>query len=226
MLYRVQPSAHIAIRKQAFWLSYVVQRKDFRDQAFLPSLDWWQYGPSVKWRMPVGPNADMEVDYTVRLQRYDEAVASNQSGSLVESNPTERHVVQRLDVDTFWRATSTMQWRFGYCFEKKDDRFEDFESWTGHCARSEMTRILLSRFVVRGAVLIENRHFDNRLGDSDATLRYNRLLWESAVGWYATPSITLFASVSNSKRVTNRTTGSDYRDFDILRFSSGLSFTY
>ncbi len=223
----MQPSAQFRTRNNSLIsINYVIERRNFREQEELNSLDWWQHGPSVKLRSPVGNRGTVEVDYAFRMQSYDEELASLRTGKDQDINPKERHRFDRVEFDAFFRPSSKVELLAGYCLERKEDSYVGFESWTNHCLRSGANARLGNRVTVRSVLSYDKRAYDNRRGDDGEKLSFSRITAEASLGYRLSGPLTLFGSVWTANRTTNRTTGDDFLDVGVFRMSTGLSFAY
>jgi hypothetical protein len=213
-------------RAHSLWVGYMVKRKDFREQSELGSLDWWKHGPSVQLRSRVGHSGDIEIDYTFRVQSYDEDPASLASGGESASNPDEEHFFHRVEVEGLWRSGPRLEARLGYAFERRDDRFQDFESWDDYGVSAGLTWVALSRLTVAASGGYHRREYDHRPADGAGTLEYDKFSTGLSVGAKLTPELGTYATMEYITRDTTRSTGLEYRDFDILKLVAGVSFAY
>jgi hypothetical protein len=225
--YEAVPSLKYNISKgNAIWFAYRLTRRNYSEQPTLVSLDYWLHGPSFRWRKALGPRGDFELDYAFRIQEYDEELASVVTGEELPANPTEEHHYHRLQAEFFWRPHSRLELDAGYEFETKDDRFESYESWDNDRLFALLTWRAKPKLTLRLAAALDDRDYDNRPGDGGSLLQYDKLTLEAAAGFALTEHITPYVALVLIDRDTNRSFGNDFRDYNINRFSAGVSFTY
>ena len=72
----------------------------------------------------------------------------------------------------------------------------------------------------------EHRDFDNRPSGGSGSLEYDKFFVSPAVRYKLSDRYALFSYYTFSDRDTNRNFGSDFRDFEIHSFLSGISFSF
>ena len=224
---RFQPSVQFAAgRRGSLALTWSTERVDFDEQPGLISLDYWQHGPSVRFRTRVGPIADLTAEYAFRMQRYDDELASLRTGQERPTNPVEKHNFDRLSVDARLQPVEVVSVIVGYGFERKDDRYVGFESWTDHGLRAGFESSIAPRITLGVGLRYDNRRYDNRLGDDGARLRYDLVVVEGSAALEMTEHLSLYATARSANRNTNRSFGSEFLDIKVSQVASGIAFTY
>ena len=224
---RFQPSVQFAAgRRGSLALTWSTERVDFDEQPGLISLDYWQHGPSVRFRTRVGPIADLTAEYAFRMQRYDDELASLRTGQERPTNPVEKHNFDRLSVDARLQPVEVISVIVGYGFERKDDRYVGFESWTDHGLRAGFESSIAPRITLGVGLRYDNRRYDNRLGDDGARLRYDLVVVEGSAALEMTEHLSLYATARSANRNTNRSFGSEFLDIKVSQVASGIAFTY
>ena len=62
--------------------------------------------------------------------------------------------------------------------------------------------------------------------DGNDILEYDKLTGAASVGYAIGQNVTAWASLDNSHRDTNRSTGLEFQDYDVVRFLVGVTFSY
>ena len=225
--YRLSPSLRYKLSKrQSVRLSFPVKLKDYEETTLENSLDWWEYGPVLKYRARWS-RAFLELSYAFSVRSYDDELASLADGSEVATNAEEEHHYNKLGIELGWRPTERLELFSGYRFRSKDDRFEGFESYDDHRWEIGFAATPRSEWAIRAKISYGKRDYDKRLGELPTEeLEYDKLRASLVARYQMSENLSFFARYSFSERDSNRSTGTSYRDYEVHRFFTGLSFGY
>ena len=78
-----------------------------------------------------------------------------------------------------------------------------------------------------GRLPAAQRDYDKRLGDIvTEQLEYDKLTASFLARYVVSSHLSLFATYSFADRDSNRSTGTSYRDYEVHRFFTGVSYGY
>jgi len=224
---RFQPSLQLAAgRRGSISIVWNTEWVDFNEQADLVSLDYWRYGPSLRFRTRMGQFSDLRAEYAFRVQNYDAELAALRTGEERPTNPVERHNFDRFSVNARIQPVEAIAVLAGYGFERKDDRYVGFESWTDYAIRAGLESTIGKRLTVGLGVKYNLRRYDNRLGDGQDHLHYELVVLEGSFNLQLIKNLSLYATARSANRDTNRSFGNEYRDFQVSQIASGIAFSY
>lgn len=214
-------------RNQDIRVSYTVEGRDYAETSDMPSLDWWKHGPRVAYDITPIKTVKLEAYYSFYVQRYLDNPASLDTGSELTTNPDEKHYFNKVGGGVGWTPRDDVSTSLSYTYKRKDDRFQDFESYSSHTAEMKVEWDPYSRWSIQLAGWFGHRDFDERPASDGGTLEYDR--WTAFFGnaYRITDHMTLFVDYEFDDRNTNRSTGfSTFRDYDVHRVLVGWSIAY
>ncbi len=225
--YRVSPKFRYRLSKrQSVSLSFPVKLKDYEETTLVNSLDWREYGPKHKYRARWSTSF-VELSYAVAVREYDEELASLANGALLATNPEEEHRYHKMGIELGWRPSENLELFGGYRFRKKDDRFEGFESYDDHGWRIGFAATPARAWSIRTEVSYSEREYENRHGEvPPEVLEYERLRGSLMAIYRMSKHLSFFARYSYSERDSNRSTGTQFRDYEHHKLFTGFSFGY
>lgn len=225
--YRVSPSVSYKLSKaQSVRLSFPVKMKDYEETSLETSLDWLEYGPTLKYRAK-WRRSFLELGYRFAMRSYDDEPASFADGSSAATNPEEEHRYHKLGLELGLRPSENLELFAGYQFKTKDDRFEGYESYDDHGWEIGFAATPRREWAIRAKLSYRQRDYDKRLGDvATEQLEYDRLTASLLARYVVSSHLSLFATYSFADRDSNRSTGTAYRDYDAHRFFTGVSYGY
>ena len=225
--YRASPSLRYRLgRGHSLRLSFPLKRKDYKETNLENSLDWWEAGSALTYRGR-GRRASIELGYEFVVRNYDEELASLSDGTLLATNPEEEHRYRKFALELGWRASDNLELFGGYRFKTKDDRFEGFESYEDRRWLLGVAATPRREWALRASVSYGQRDYDKRLGDVPTEeLEYDTLRASFLARYVVSGNLSLFARYGFLERDSNRSTGTSYRDYEIHRFFTGVSYGY
>ncbi len=212
---------------RALRLSYSAQRRDFVETQAQTSLDWWRHGPELSYRKRWDNGLRWELSYAFSFQSYDEEPAGNRFGAEPPGVPAERHHFHNADTELDIPLAKTLEIKLRYDFDRKDDRYQDFESYIGHSGKIELEWIPVDKWGLHTSMRYRKRDYDNRPGSLTRRLQYDR--WTALVlaSYQLSRHFTLFASYEIDYRDTNRIDiGNTFRDYLRHLVVTGVSAAY
>lgn len=216
------PSPHHSLQA-----SLSAQRRDYDETATLPSIDWWKYGPRVEYDYEPRKDLEFEVAYIFYAQNYDEEPSSDRSGFEDPSYPPEEHFLHNATAALAWEISSNADVTLGYRFRRKDDQFQQFESYSANSAEFEAEWTPASRWHLQSSARFEHRAFDNRIGEAGNDLHYDR--WTATfTGFYRVWSdLSLYLAYDFDTRDTNAVAGRlTYQDYTRHLVTGGVAVYY
>jgi len=209
-------------RDHRFRVGYRLKFKDFDETPGLNSLDWWSHGPRASYKWDFAEKADIEFGYSFGHQLYAEEPSSFSDSTELSTNPTERHFFHSADVEVGWDLSDRISFSGSTGWERKDDRFEDFESHnTIFVEASARLAGLGFEFSVEGDY--RRRWYDKRPNDGSGSLKYHKARGQFGVRRQLSDSIAIFATYDVLQRSTNRHEGINFRSYLIHQGSVGVS---
>lgn len=222
--YVVTPSLDLRFGEGRLRLAYRVRYRDYVSTAGLPALDFWQHGPTIKYRHDTSETTRVKFTYQFRQESYGSNPARTRTGATLMSNPNEQHHLHRAHFESRWRPKPALDLSLGYGYIRKDDRFQGFESFDDHLIWARAQWYFLPEAEFSLTIAQEFRNYDNRPSGSGRTLKYDRLFVSPAIRWEVNDRFAVFAYYTINDRNTNRNFGNSFRDFEIHRFIYGTSF--
>lgn len=205
-------------------LEYQGRYRDYVPTAGLPALDFWRYGPNVAAEFQTSSTTTVELRYQFRVEDYRANPARDAFGDLVETTPFEEHHFHRASIEARWRAAPNLNQSFSFAFIRKDDQFQDFESFDDHLFWSRTEWYALPRLKLGLMAAYEIRDYDRRPAGDGSRLEHDRVFLLPSMRYELNDSLALFSYYMFNSRDSNRTFGRDFRDFEINRFLTGISF--
>ncbi len=211
----------------ALRLAHRAQRRDYASTPGLGSLDWWKYGPRVAYHFDLNHAVEMEASYAFSVQTYDEEPASNASGKETATSPDEEHYFHRADGEVRWLPRATLPLTLGYTFKRKDDRFQDYESYSGHTMRLGVDWNPTPRLHFHTSGRLRLRDYDKRPAGEGNNLEYDRWTALATASYRLSHHVSGFVTYEldfrDSNRSIDRTTFRDYERHLVL---TGLTVAY
>ena len=167
----------------------------------------------------------MGLQYAFRQEIYDHAPARTRNGAVRLGNPDEEDFYHRARIEGRWKPNREFRFTLAYEFERKDDRFQNFESYDNHFVFARTQWEPEGPWRLNLTFGYEHRDFDNR-GAASGTLEYDRFFVSPGVRYELSERLALYSYYTFSDRDSNRNIGNAFRDQEIHRVLSGISFSY
>jgi len=159
--YRLKTSAWIhPSESQTIQISNRAQRRDYEETKSLPSLDWWKYGPRLEYTFEATKSLELQAYGSFVAQNYDEEPANDVAGHELPGYPAEEHFFYGAGTELTWKIVDGLETTLGYDYDRKDDRFEGYESYTSHAGTLDLTWTPRARWQVQSKTLYKSRHYD------------------------------------------------------------------
>ena len=199
-------------------------RKNYDEVAGLTSLDWDEATARVRYRGRLGPERHLTLAVSSGIRKYDENPSTDLAGNEPAGNPLEEHRFDDASAGLELPLGARGDLGLEYSYAAKTDRFQDYESYTGHrvalTAESQAGR----RWNLRGDAVWSRREYDHLRGDGVSPLHYSLLEVGGGARYRVEGPWWLFAHGSAYTRDSNRSTGSLYRDYSGIVLTAGISF--
>lgn len=207
-------------------LSYDAKRKDYSNTALLPSLDWWRHRVGARQRFYLGDSAKIDLDYRFSVQDYDEEPSQDSSGL---PDPTvEEHFFHHARVKGSWDIARWIEVSAGYRFKRKDDRFDDYESYDSHKLAFVAEMATSRDLSLEVGSTLEFRRYDNRLANLVAgeTLEYDKYSFFVNGSYDISKNMAAWVGYHFTDRDSNRSFGTSFRSYSDHQIFAGLSVAY
>lgn len=222
--YIVRPNAELRWGDSRLELAFAYRLRDFVTTPGLVELDNAFYGPSVKYRFDGIDRVSLRAGYRFRIEDYDEIPAQTVDGVDVTDGTTEEVFYHTPQVEAVIALTDAVDLSVSYGFTRKDDRFEDFESFDDHLVLVRTDLALSEELSVNASVGFQQRTFDSRPDGLGGTVEYDRLFIAVGGRYEISDRVALFGFGTMDTRDSNRVIANDFRDYDINRAIFGVSF--
>ena len=216
---------------QRIFGAYRARYRDYVGTRGLPSLNFWFHGPTVIYEVDPTRKTRIQLTYAFRQEIYDSNPARTASGDdAPRGRPEEEHFFHRARIEGMLRPLRNFDTRLAVEYERKDDRFEDFESYDSFFVWSRTRWAPGRSWTLTLTAAYERRSFDERPRFASGTpggrgsLRFDRFFVSPAIRYDWDERIALFAYHTLTVRNTNRDFGNDFRDLTIHRVLAGVSF--
>lgn len=209
-----------------FRLSYDAKRKDYSKTASLPSLDWWRHRMGARQRIYLGDSAKVDLEYRFSVQDYDEELSQDSSGG---DNPAvEEHFFHQLGIRGSWDVAPWVEISARYRFKRKDDRFDDYESYDSHKLGLVAELAAIRELSLELGTTLEFRRYDNRLANlvGGETLRYDKYSFFVNGSYDISKNMTAWVGYQFTDRDSNRTFETSFRSYSVHQVFAGLSVAY
>ena len=210
------------------YLGYEAAYKDYDETPGLNSIDWTSHYVSLRYRHRLSNQLTGRLWAKVGYQRYDEEPANNAiDGNEKTQNPVEEHLLHQVTMWATWKPSRRWKSDVQYRWSRKDDLFEQYESYNNHRVKCSVSYQLSKNWHVAGDIKFDQREFDRRPAyETGGQLSYQR--WQ--VGMHVTkrlsPHAVIQAQYGYQCRESNRSFGTVYRDYSIhlMMIGWGSSF--
>ena len=218
-------------KDQVLQLRYYIKRKDYFETPGLNSLDWWRHGPKVKYAYDFEQPVTLVASYEFQHQIYDEEDAANRDGGEPDSNPAEVHFFHTTRAGAGWRITPWVRLMGEFRFRRKDDRFDDFESYSDYRGEMAVVLIPIELLQLEAATKISHRNYDERPADTTTipdtgALEYDRYRFEFVSRYEISDHFAIWSIYGFDKRDSNRIGTNSFRSYTQHAVSVGVTTAF
>ena len=200
--------------------------RDYVPTEGLPSLDFWRFGPNLDVEFRTSESTSVSVGYQFRVEDYIAAPSRNRDGRFGVVRPPEKHNFHRASLEGTWRPNRKMLNSLAVAYIRKDDLFEDFESFHDYLVWGRTELYVTDRVKFSLMAAYEFRDYDRRPSGGGDRLEHSRYYLLPALRYEIDGQFAVYGYYMFNSRDSNRIFGRDFRDFEINRFITGVSFAF